>query len=424
MPESFQLYNSHTFGKTNTTEHTFQVDYTTPIGKLHTIETGVKYIIRNNTSKNSFEEDRSSDGNGDYVYNEDRSSNYKHLNDILAAYLGYTLRYKDFTFKPGVRFEHTAQDVRYIIGAGEDFKVNYNDVVPSVSMGIKLGPTQTLRGGYDMRIYRPGIWYLNPYFDDRNPMFISQGNSELKSEKSHAFNLSYSSFTAKFNVNVSLRHSFNNNGIENVSRLIGEGGEYFGPDQEHFAPEGALYSTYENIGKSRNTNMSLYFNWNASPKTRIYINGRGGYSDLKSPSRNLHNYGWQGSMYGGIQHTFPWKLRASLNAGGSTPYISLQGKGSGYSYYSLSVNRSFLKDRLTVSVYGSNLFSKYMNFNNTTFGENFYSTSKSRYPNRSFGMSISYRIGELRASVKKAARSISNDDVKDGGGTQGGGGGE
>lgn len=255
-------------------------------------------------------------------------------------------------------------------------------------------------------------------------MFISQGNSELKSEKSHAFNLSYSSFTAKFNVNVSLRHSFNNNGIENVSRLIGEGGEYFGPDQEHFAPEGALYSTYENIGKSRNTNMSLYLNWNASPKTRIYINGRGGYSDLKSPSRNLHNYGWQGSMYGGIQHTFPWKLRASLNAGGSTPYISLQGKGSGYSYYSLSVNRSFLKDRLTVSVYGSNLFSKYMNFNNTTFGDNFYSTSKSRYPNRSFGMSISYRIGELKASVKKAARSISNDDVKGGGGTQGGGGGE
>lgn len=422
VPDVFQLYNSHTFGKTNTTEHTFQLDYTTPIGKLHTIETGVKYIIRNNVSKNNFEEDKSKEGTGDYVYNEQRSSNYEHLNDILAAYLGYTLRYKDFTFKPGVRFEHTAQDVRYIVGPGDDFKVKYNDFVPSVSMGIKLGPTQTLRGGYDMRIYRPSIWYLNPYFDDRNPMSIRQGNSKLKSEKSHAFNLSYSSFSSKFNVNVSMRHSFNNSGIESVSRLIGEGGEYFDLEEKHFAPEGALYSTYENIGKSRNTNLSLYLNWNASAKTRIYINGRGSYSDLKSPSQNLHNYGWQGSMFGGIQHTFPWKLRASLNAGGSTPYISLQGKGSSYSYYSLSVNRSFLKDRLTVSVYGSNLFSKYMNFENTTFGTNFSSTNKSRYPNRSFGMSISYRIGELRASVKKAARSISNDDVKGGGGSSQGGG--
>lgn len=421
VPEVFQLHNSHTFGETNTTEHTFQVDYTTPIGKLHTIESGVKYIIRNNISENNFEEDKSNDGN--YIYNENRSSHYKHLNDILAAYLAYTLRYKDFTFKPGLRFEHTAQDVRYMVGAGEDFKVSYNDVVPSVSLGVKLSQTQTLRGGYDMRIYRPGIWYLNPYFDDSNPMFIRQGNSELESEKSHAFNLSYSSFTSKFNVNVALRHSFNNNGIENVSRLIGKDGEYFGSDDAHFAPEGSLYSTYENIGKSRNTNLSLYLNWNASAKTRIYINGRGSYADIKSPSQKLHNYGWQGSMYGGIQHTFPWKLRASLNAGGSTPYISLQGKGSGYSYYSLSVNRSFLKDRLTVSVYGSNLFSKYMDFNNTTFGQNFYSTNKSRYPNRSFGMSVSYRIGELKASVKKAARSISNDDVKGGGG-EGGQGGE
>ncbi len=94
-------------------------------------------------------------------------------------------------------------------------------------MGIKLGQTQTLRGGYNMRIYRPGIWYLNPYFDDSNPTFISQGNSELESEKSHSFNLNYSSFSQKFNVNVSLRHSFNNNGIERVSRLIGEGGEKF-----------------------------------------------------------------------------------------------------------------------------------------------------------------------------------------------------
>lgn len=420
VPKVFQLYNSHTFGKTNTTEHTFQADYATPIGKLHTIETGVKYIIRNNVSENNFWEDRGKDGKEDYQYNEKRSSNYEHLNDILAVYLGYTLRYKDFTFKPGLRYEHTAQDVRYIVGVGEDFKVDYDDVVPSVSMGIKLSQTSTLRGGYDMRIYRPGIWSLNPYFDDSNPMFIRQGNSELKSEKSHAFNLNYSNFTSKLNFNVSVRHSFNNSGIENVSRLIGAGGESFG---EHFAPEGALYSTYENIGKSRNTDMSLYVNWNASPKTRIYINGRGGYSDLKSPAQNLHNSGWQGSMYGGIQHTFPWKLRASLNAGGSTPYISLQGEGSGYSYYSLSVNRSFLKDRLTVSVYGSNLFSKYMDFSNTTFGQNFYSTSKSRYPNRSFGMSISYRIGELKASVKKAARTISNDDVKGGGGEGGGQGG-
>ena len=420
--KKFLLNNSHSDGKTNTTEHTFQVDYTTPIGKLHTIEAGAKYIIRNNLSDNKlFEAEGVSDN---YEYNNDRSSKYKHLNDILAAYLGYTLRYKTFSFKPGVRYEYTSQDVKYLAGAigpEADFSTSYNDFVPSVTMGIKIGKTQNLRGGYNMRIWRPGIWNLNPYFDDRNPMFISQGNSNLESEKSHSFNLSYSMFSMKFNVNISLRHSFGNNGIERVSRLIGKGGEEF--PGGHHAPEGALYSTYENIGKNRNTGLSLYGNWNASPNTRIYLNGDGSYVDIKSPAQGLHNYGWNASLYGGIQHTFPLKIRASLNAGGSTPYISLQGKGAGYYYYSLGVNRSFIKDRFTVSAYVSNIFEKYRSYNNTTMGENFLSKSSSRYQSRSFGISLSYRIGELKASVKKAARSINNDDVKGGGGQGGQGGG-
>lgn len=418
-----QLINSKSDNKTNTAEHTFQADYTTPIGKLHTVEAGVKYIIRNNTSDNKFYEE--TDVNNDYAYQNDRSSHYKHLNDILAAYVGYTLRYKTFSFKPGVRYEHTAQDVKYLAGAitsDANFSTNYNDVVPSVSLGIKIGKTQNLTAGYNMRIWRPGIWNLNPYFDDRNPMFISQGNSNLESEKSHNFNLGYSSFSAKFNINVSLRHSFNNNGIERVSRLIGENGEYF-DEGTHFAPAGALYTTYANIGKSQNTGLSLYVNWNASPKTRVYINGRGSYADIKSPSQGLHNYGWNASAYGGVQHTFPLKIRASLNGGGSTPYISLQGKGSGYYYYSLSLNRSFLKeDRLTVSAYCSNIFEKYRSYNRTTIGDNFFSRNHSRYESRSFGVSVSYRIGELKASVKKAVRTINNDDVKGGGeGGQGGG---
>jgi hypothetical protein len=45
-----------------------------------------------------------------------------------------------------------------------------------------------------------------------------------------------------------------------------------------------------------------------------------------------------------------------------------------------------------------------------------------RSVNQSFSLSISYRIGELKASVRKAERSISNDDVK-GGGNSGEGGG-
>lgn len=112
-----RLKNLHNDGEQNTTEHTFQADYTTPIGKLHTLEAGTKYILRNNSS----EDDRfDADDTGKYEYNKDQSSHYKHLNDIIAAYLGYGLKVKRLSGRLGLRYEHTIQDVKYLVGRGED----------------------------------------------------------------------------------------------------------------------------------------------------------------------------------------------------------------------------------------------------------------------------------------------------------------
>ena len=348
-----RLRNLHNDGEQNTTEHTFQADYTTPIGKLHTLEAGAKYILRNNSS----EDDRfDADDTGKYEYNKEQSSHYKHLNDIIAAYLGYGLKVKRLSGRLGVRYEHTIQDVKYLVGRGEDFTKNFDDVVPSASIGYKLTDMSNLRLGYNMRIYRPGIWYLNPYLNDTDPSYISQGNSELDSEKSHAFNLSYSNFTQKFNINLSARYSFTNNSIENVTKLM--------PDTEIEGlknPTGkdVLYSTYANIGKTRRASVSAYVNWNATPRTRIYMNMSGDYSYMEG-SEGMRNDGWSLFAYGGAQQTLPHDWRISLNVFGQTPWIMLQGKGSSFFDYGLSVNKSFLNKRLTLSAFASNFFKKYM----------------------------------------------------------------
>lgn len=405
----------HNDGEQNTTEHTFQADYTTPIGKLHTLEAGAKYILRNNSS----EDDRfDADDTGKYEYNKDQSSRYKHLNDIIAAYLGYGLKVKRLSGRLGLRYEHTIQDVKYLVGRGEDFTKNFDDVVPSASIGYKLTDMSNLRLGYNMRIYRPGIWSLNPYLNDTDPSYISQGNPELDSEKSHAFNLSYSNFTQKFNINISARYSFTNNSIENVTRLM--------PDTEIEGlknPTGkdVLYSTYANIGKTRYASVNGYVNWNATPRTRIYMNMSGNYSYLEG-SEGMRNDGWSLFAYGGAQQTLPHDWRISLNVFGQTPWIMLQGKGSSFFDYGLSVNKSFLDKRLTLSAFASNFFKKYMDQSSTTEGSGFIRESNYKYSRQRFGISVSYRIGELKASVKKAARTISNDDVKSGGSGSGGGG--
>lgn len=413
-----RLKNLRSDGKQNSAEHTFQADYTTPIAKIHTIEAGLKYIIRNNTSEDWRYEATSNDS---YELDKDRSSDYKHLNDILAGYLGYSVKVKKLSLRAGLRYERTMQNVKYIVGKGDDFKVNFNDWVPSATVGYKLTDMSNIRFGYNMRIWRPGIWYLNPYVNDVDPTNISMGNPNLESEKSHAFNLSYSNFTQKFNINLSARYSFNNSGIERVTELIHSGENI--PGLGTIAEKDLLFSTYENIGRSKNGGLSAYINWNASAKTRIYMNLSLDYSYLNSPAQDLSNSGWSGFAYGGVQHTFPLDIRGSLNLMGATPYVTLQGKGSSFYDYNISVNRSFLKEkRLTLTAFAGNFFKKYMDNKNTLEGVGFRQESNYKYSRMRYGVSVSYRIGELKASVKKAARTISNDDVKSGG--EGGGGGE
>lgn len=410
-----RLENQHNDGSQRTTEHTFQLDYTTPIGKLHTLEAGAKYILRNNSSEN----DRytmAATATGGYEFDEDHSSHYRHNNDIIAAYLGYGLKWKKLSGRLGLRYEHTIQDVKYLLGRGDDFRKDFDDLVPSASIGYRLTDTQNLRLGYNMRIYRPGIWYLNPYLDDSNPTSISQGNPNLVSEKSHSFSLGYNSFTTKLSINLSLRYSFTNNSIESVSSLVSDN-DIAG--LQNPTGKSVLYTTYRNIGKTRSANLSAYVNYSPFTTTRIYANLYGGWTYL-SDGGDLSNHGWNMYAYGGAQQTLPKDWRISLSIWSQTPWISLQGKGSGFFGYGLNVTKQFLKQRLSLSAFANNFFKKYNVYNNDMSSTGFTQHSWSKYNQQRFGISVSFRIGELKASVKKAERTISNDDVKEGG-QQGGG---
>lgn len=409
-----RLKNQHNNGNEHTTEHTFQIDYTTPFSKIHTLETGLKYILRNNTSEDDRNE-QTAFNIGDYEYDIDHSSHYKHRNDIFAAYLGYGLKLKKLSGRLGLRFEHTLQDVAYKLGRGDDFTKHFNDFVPSASIGYKLTQMSNLRLGYDMRIYRPGIWYLNPYIDDSTPTNIYQGNSHLDSEKNHSFNLSYSNFTPKFNLNLALRYGITNNSIENVVKMIPDTQI---PGLKNPTGKDVLYTTYENIGHVQGAYLTAYVNWNATKNTRVYMNNRLSYTDMDNGG-TLKNHGWDLFVYGGAQQTFPKDWRLSFNIYAYTPRVTLQGRSSSFNYYQLGIQKSWMKNRLSLTLSATNFLKKYKTFNTTTEDAFFHADSWSKSVNQSFSLSISYRIGELKASVRKAERSISNDDVK-GGGNSGG----
>lgn len=398
------MRNQYYDNDAHTDEHTFQLDYVNPINQMHDIDFGAKYILRNNKSDSRVYKEY------DGVYQEDNNLTdvFNQTQNILAAYADYKVKWKTLAAKAGVRYEHTFMDVEYDKLAEKNFKADFDDLVPSLMLSYQLGPTQTLRASYNMRISRPGIWYLNPFRDTSNPTSISYGNPDLETEKSHSLGLTFSSFSAKFNINATLNYSFVNNGIERYS----------------FMNNGVMESTYGNIGHTKRTMLSLWMNWNPGSKTRISINASGMYADFMGdePFLKQRNSGFYGNGFLNVQQTLPWDLRISLVGGGTTPNITLQGKGMSFAYYGFGLSRSFLEEkRLTVSLHASNLFNKYMKFKNETNTSTFRSWSGSRQQQQSYGLNVSWRFGKLKAQVKKTNRSITNDDVKSGGNETSGG---
>ena len=397
----YELRNQHYDNDARTDEHTFQLDYTNPISSMQNIDFGAKYILRNNKSESQYFKEY----NGEYQVDENLTDNFKQTQNILATYGDYMLKWKKMGAKVGVRYEHTFMNVEYDKMPEKNFDAGFDDIVPSMVFSYQLGQTKTLRATYNMRISRPGIWYLNPFRNTSNPTNISYGNPDLETEKAHSVGLAFSSFSAKFNINANLGYSFVNNGIQNYS----------------FINNGVMESTYGNIGHTQRTTLSLWMNWNPGKKTRISVNASGSYVDLKSDEAFLKqsNNGFQGNLFLNAQQTLPWDLRFSLYGGGSSPNISLQAKGASFSYYGFSLNRSFLKEkRLTVSLNSSNLFHKYLTLKNETITDTFRSWSKTRQVQQSYGLNISWRFGELKAQVKKANRTINNDDLLSGGNGQ------
>ena len=98
--------------------------------------------------------------------------------------------------------------------------------------------------------------------------------------------------------------------------------------------------------------------------------------------------------------------------GGNTKRVTLQGNSTSFIFYSLSLSRAFLaEDRLSFTLSAGNFIGRYRHFRNETITPVFRSLSDSRIDLMRLSIGVSYRLGSLKTSVKKTARSIENDDI-------------
>ena len=152
---------------------------------------------------------------------------------------------------------------------------------------------------------------------------------------------------------------------------------------------------------------------NPTNKTRIMVNGGITYSDLRSALLGQQNSGWAYNLMLGGQQTLPLDLRLSANVIMMGNSVNLQGTSSGISLAMAGLTRTFLDDRLSLSVNGVLPLAKgfEMAMSSHTVGSGFTTDMSTVIPMRQITFQVSWTFGKQgNYSAKKARRTIQNED--------------
>jgi len=395
---NFYNYKENVNQKEKGLEQTFQADYVHPLSKTIKLETGAKYILRNNNSKTTaeiFDFD-----NEIYVDDSEQNIDFEHTQSILAAYVSFDGNFKKFGYKAGIRVEDSKTDGIFKIGNSNDFNSTNLEYVPSLSLSYKIDQKQNLQLSYAKRIQRPSIWFLNPYIDDSNPKSVRYGNPELDPERFHQVDLNYNIFMKMGNINISSFYSYSNNGINSISWV----------DNNDI-----IYTTYQNIALQHNLGGSLNMNLRFGKKISLSTNFSSRYVMLENlNNENQTNSGWNHGGFSRLQYNLNKTIKLSVNGGVWSQSVQLQSTSSAFYFYGLSFTKEFFDQKLSLTIDARDFLQKEKVFSNELSDNNFYQMNNFYRPARNFGLNLSYRFGEMKTQVKKVKKTIQNNDVKGG----------
>ncbi len=374
----------------NFTEHTFQADYVRPLWKGHKLEVGGKYIERHNNSHST----------QSFIQSPQPPSfdtEFEHTTQVAAVYTDYQLTLGKWSARAGLRYEYSYMKAHYPDGKSTDFSDRLNDWVPQASIKYQINDANSLKLNYTTSISRPGISYLNPAVTE-SPEGVNFGNDHLTSSHQQSLTLLYMYVSPRLTLQLAPMYRFYNGGIGDI----------------HYVKNNKIYSTIDNIERMRRYEVETYLQWKPFDKTTVVFNGNFRHDCYKNPSLQLENSVWSGFYYASLTQKLPWKLRLTISSYGQIGHeaYNVYGYSSSYFSYSAALQRSFLKeDRLTLRLYANMPFNKYYHNESVTNQGDYTGFRKNDYLGRRFQISLSYRFGKLKASVKKTETTIENNDV-------------
>ena len=399
---SSQLYKRHT---SRSFTNTFQLDYYNPLAEHHYVEAGSKYIYRIN--KGYQNEIPWIDPVGFDPTNMTKYDDLRQRQQIFSLYFGYGLKFSKVSARAGVRMERTwnhadADNSREGI---YDYGNRLLNFIPYLSFTYKPRDGHNLSLSYTERLRRPSISMLSTYLDDSDPYNTSQGNPDLEASTTHTLSLKYNYFSPKWSGTFTLSGHLSNDGISSWTSV---------DDQ------GVSHTTYSNNVRERTASARLSVNYSPSEKFSFALNGRGGYNHYRLPQEEISTEEFTFDQNLNMNIAL-WKAATvSLGEGYNSGSANLGRKSGDYFYSYATLSQKFFDKKLQISVSCYNPFTKYQTYSSTAQTPTYRSQSRSRNHSRQFSIGAYWRFGKQNVQVRKTRKSISNDDMMDGGNKQGG----
>ena len=319
-----------------------QSDLTLKLPRRITAEAGLKYTFLD--FRNATEYFTTIGGNREKDHG--RTSNYHYRENLGSAYIQASKTFfRNVILKSGVRMENTVMRGRQIIPGDTTFRINRTDFFPYVYLSKKL----ITIAGFELRaylVYRRTI--LRPVYEQLNPFprFIDQYLSEVGNPRLRPqFNQNYE---ANISVNEMPILAVGMNRTKDIFTNV-----IYSADTNHVL----AYRTYDNLGSNKEFYIRGLGAIPPGGKYFFVLGGQYNHNFYEGIYENSPLSFKRGSWTFFTYHTLKLGTRSNFTLSG---FVRLKGQLQFYELstfgaLNVSINRTFINKRLTVTLSGSDI---------------------------------------------------------------------
>lgn len=317
----------------------FNVDYKLPLKKDRKFEAGLQAQfgssgdIGKNYTYNSVTET--------FDFNPLFSSDVEYVRDIHAGYTMFSGKYKKLGYQLGLRAEYTYQTIS-TTAAVDYLTIDQLDWFPSAHFSYSLKNKSQLLVSYSRRIERPRSYFFEPFITWDDPYNVRTGNPNLLAEYINAFEVSFMKpFKSKGFASVEVYARQSNNIINRISSV--------------YEP-GILITQPYNIGVAQSIGLEGSLSYDIKKYWKINAGANAFYFILNG-NLNGVDYGRESFNYSArLTNTFTFKgYMLQFVSAYESGSVTAQGESLGSFSQDISLKKSFMKNKLSVTLMGRNI---------------------------------------------------------------------